>query len=172
MNALKERPAKALEPMDVVGQDSKRQISEMILSMPLFQDLQPKEVDLLGRFVKLCRVRENSVIFEEGEEADFMGLIVEGLAELSKENSGHAWVKIGSEGSGRTLGEMALVDGERRSATAKFVQSGTVLLLTRESFNQILSQHPQLGVSILHRLCRMLSQRLRRTTGILSDYLK
>jgi CRP/FNR family cyclic AMP-dependent transcriptional regulator len=172
MTDTKDKNAKLLEPIDLPGEDPRSQIGEMILSLPMFQDLEPKEVDLLARFVKPCRVKEDSVIFQEGEEGDFMGLIVEGMAELSKENSGHAWVKVAAEGRGRLVGEMALIDGEPRSATARFVKSGTVLLLTRESFNRILSQHPQLGVAILLRLCRMLSQRLRRTTGILSDYLK
>ena len=143
----------------------------MILSLPLFQDLEAKDVDLLARFVRPCRVREDVVIFQEGDEGDFMGLIVEGLAEVRKQNSEHESVKVAAEGMGRMLGEMALVDGEPRSATARFVKSGTILLLTKEAFDRILSQHPHLGISILLRICRMLSQRLRRTTGVLSDYL-
>ena len=59
---------------------------------------------------------------------------------MSKENSGHEAVKVAAEGTGRMLEEMALVDGEPRSATARFVKSGTLLLLTKESFERILSQ--------------------------------
>ncbi len=171
MKELRERLKTVLDPIDLPEEDPRGQIIDMILSLPLFQDFEPKDVDLLSRFVKPCRVRANGVIFEEGETGDFMGLIVEGVAEVSKENSEHAPVKVSAEGSGRMLGEMALVDGEPRSATARFVKSGTILLLTKESFDRILSLHPHLGVSILLRLCRMLSQRLRRTTGLLTDYL-
>ena len=171
MTDVKDRLKTVLEPIDLPGDDAKSQIAEMILSLPLFQDLEVKEVDLLARFVKPCRVLKDAVIFQEGDQGDFMGLIVEGLAEVSKQNSGNESVKVAAEGTGRMLGEMALVDGECRSATARFVKSGTILLLSKESFDRILSQHPHLGVSILLRICRMLSQRLRRTTGVLSDYL-
>ena len=100
-----------------------------------------------------------------------MGLIVEGLAEVRKKNCENEAVKVAAEGVGRLLGEMALVDGEPRSATARFVKAGLILLLTKENFERILKEHPHLGVSILLRICRLLSQRLRRTTGILSDFL-
>ena len=171
MNDEKQNLKKAFEPIDLPGNDPKGQIGEMILSLTMIQDLEPNNVELLSRFIKPCRVREDTVVFQEGDEGSFMGLIVEGLAEIRKENSENESVKVASEGSGRMLGEMALVDGERRSATARFVKSGIVLLLSKESFDRILAQHPHLGVAILLRICRLLSQRLRRTTGVLSDYL-
>lgn len=171
MNELKERSIKGIEPIDLPGDDPRSQIADMIVSLALFQDLEMKHVDLLARFVKPCRVREDAVLFQEGDEGSFMGLIVEGLAEVRKQNSEEESVKVAVEGSGRMVGEMALVDGEPRSATARFVKSGTMLLLSKESFDHILEQHPHLGVAILVRVCRLLSQRLRRTTGLLSNYL-
>lgn len=171
MNAVNAKLNSALEPIVLGGDDPKGQIAGMILSLPLFQDLEAKDLDLLSRFVRPCRVREDAIIFQEGDDGDFMGLIVEGLAEVRKENSEHESVKVSAEGTGRMLGEMALLDGEPRSATARFVKSGAILLLTKEAFDRILSQHPHLGISILLRICRMLSQRLRRTTGVLSNYL-
>ena len=171
MSDLKEKFIKGIEPIALPGEDPRAQIAEMILSLPLFQDLEMKHVDLLARFVKPCRVREDAVLFQEGEEGSFMGLIVEGLAEVRKQNSDEESVKVAVEGSGRMVGEMALVDGEPRSATARIVKSGTMLLLSKENFERILDQHPHLGVAILLRVCRLMSQRLRRTTGVLSNYL-
>jgi CRP-like cAMP-binding protein len=161
-----------LEPIELPGDDPRGQIIDMILSLPLFQDFDSKSADLLAHFVKPCRIRADSVIFREGDEGDFMGLIVEGVAEVSKQTAEHTPVKVAAEGSGRMLGEMAMVDGEPRSATARFVKAGTILLLTKESFDRMLSQYPHLGVSVLLRICRLLSQRLRRTTGLLSDFLQ
>lgn len=167
----REKLGKVLEPIELSVGDPDGPIIEMLLSLPLFQDLETKHLELLARYVKLCRVRQDAVLFREGEEGCFMGLIVEGLAELSKENADHAIVQIAAEGAGRTLGEMALVDGEPRSATVRFARAGKVLVLSKESFNRILAQHPHLAVSILLRICRLLSQRLRRTTGLLADAL-
>jgi CRP/FNR family cyclic AMP-dependent transcriptional regulator len=171
MNETRDKTKKVLEPIELPGKDPRGQIVEMILSLPIFQDLDPKEADLLARFVKPCRVQVDDIIFTEGDDGSFMSLIVEGLAEVSKQTSANASVKVAAEGMGRMLGEMSLVDAEPRSATARFVKSGTVLLLSKENADRIFIQHPQLGISILLRICRSLSQRLRRTTGILTDHL-
>ena len=148
---------------------AKGMISDMILSLALFQDLQPSDLDRLAGLVDLCEVGEDSTLFVEGEEGGFIGLVVEGIADLSKQKNEQVSVRVASEG--RILGEMALVDGERRSATAKFPKGGKVLMLTKANFEKILSQHPQLGVQLLLRICRLLSQRLRRTTGLLAEKL-
>ena len=105
MNDVKDKLKTVLEPIELPGDDPRSQIVEMILGLPLFQNLEMREADLLARFIKPCRVREDAVIFQEGEEGSFMGLVVEGLAEVSKENSGHEAVKVAAEGTGRMLEE-------------------------------------------------------------------
>jgi CRP/FNR family transcriptional regulator, cyclic AMP receptor protein len=110
--------------------------------------------------------------FQEGDDGEFMGLIVDGIAELLKEGPNEASVRIGSEGAGKLVGEMALVDGEPRSATAKFTNSGQVLILTKDNFQTLLREQPRAAANFLFRISRLLSQRLRRTTGLLSNYLK
>jgi CRP/FNR family cyclic AMP-dependent transcriptional regulator len=154
-----------------LNEAARSMLGDLILGLPIFQDLKPGEIDVLSRHVRLYCVDQGSVIFKEGEEGTFMGLIIEGSAELSKQNAAQSFVRIGAEGAGRMLGEMALLDGEPRSATAKFVKTGKILMLSKESFQVILTDHPALGVSILSRLCQLLSKRLRRTTGLLSDHL-
>jgi CRP/FNR family transcriptional regulator, cyclic AMP receptor protein len=146
-------------------------VRDLILGVPLFEDMDPKEVEVLSRYFKLYSVDEGAVIFHEGDEGGFMGLIIEGNAEVSKENYPLPAVTISTEGFGKALGEMALFDRERRSATVKFTKPGKVLLLTKESFDTIRENYPRVGFDVLWRLCRILSQRLRRTTGLLSHHL-
>ena len=164
-----ETKGKGIRPVKLPPEKEKAIISEMILSLALFQDLPPNELDRLSGLVQLCDVDQDSTLFTEGEEGGFFGLVVEGIADLSKQKNERVSVKVASEG--RILGEMALIDGERRSATAKFPRGGKVLLLTKANFDKILSQYPPLGVQLLLRICRLLSQRLRRTTGLLAEKL-
>ena len=141
------------------------------MGFSIFQDLESWELQVLSKNFRLFNVDAGAALFSEGDEGDFMALIVEGAVELTKENDAKGPVKIGTEGLGRTLGEMALIDGEPRSATAKFVKSGRVLILTRSNFEGVMNEHPRLGIGLLWRICRVLSQRLRRTTGSLSERL-
>ena len=165
----KGKPGAGVKPVKLPPEKARAIVSEMILSLALFQDLPRSELDRLAGMVDLCEVGEDSTLFLEGEEGGFIGLVVEGIADLSKQKNERVSVRVASEG--RILGEMALVDGEKRSATAKFPKGGKVLLLTKANFDKILADYPQLGVQLLIRICRLLSQRLRRTTGLLAEKL-
>jgi CRP/FNR family cyclic AMP-dependent transcriptional regulator len=150
----------------------REKIVDFIVESPLFQDLEQRELELLARYFKLFTVDSDSIVFREGEAGDSMALIVDGKAELRKGSYPDDSVLISIEGVGRTVGEMALIDGEPRSATVKFAKAGKILMLTKDGFDLIMAEHPRLAFKVLWRLCRVLSQRLRRTTGILSDQLQ
>lgn len=154
-----------------VPDSSPAKIGELLVGLPLFHDIESWELQVLSKSFRLYNVDAGGALFSEGDQGDFMALIVDGSVELMKQNDPKGPVKIATEGVGRTLGEMALIDGEPRSATAKFVKSGKVLILTRETFEAIMNEHPRLGIDLLWRICRVLSQRLRRTTGSLSERL-
>lgn len=155
----------------LAADSSPEKVGELLMSLPLFHDVESWELQILSKQFRLYNVDVGGVLFSEGDPGDYMALIVDGTAELTKLNEPKGPVKIATESFGRTLGEMALIDREPRSATAKFVKPGKILILTRESFEAIMNEHPRLGIDLLWRICRVLSQRLRRTTGSLSERL-
>jgi CRP-like cAMP-binding protein len=67
---------------------------------------------------------------------------------------------------------MALIDGEPRSATCITAMPCKLVILTKENFLRILAEQPGLGVKIVMKIARLLSQRLRKTSGMLVDYLE
>jgi CRP/FNR family transcriptional regulator, cyclic AMP receptor protein len=158
--------------MHLVKNSSKEKTIELILGAPMFQDMEAGDAAALARYLSFYEVDRGTVVFHEGEEGDFMGLIVDGIAELMKESPTDGPVRIGAEGAGKLVGEMALVDGEPRSATATFTNPGHVLILTKDNFQNLLREQPRAAANFLFRISRLLSQRLRRTTGLLSTYLK
>jgi len=58
-----------------------------------------------------------------------------------------------------------------RSATVKARVSSTLLILTRKGFEEMLDQHPQIGIKILKGLAKFLSMNLRKTSSLLADYM-
>ena len=60
---------------------------------------------------------------------------------------------------------MSLIDEEPRSAAAVAAEDTLLLILTQESFAQILHTYHALGVKLLMKITRMVSQRLRSTSG-------
>jgi CRP/FNR family transcriptional regulator, cyclic AMP receptor protein len=156
----------------LVKESSTVQIAELILGSRPFQDMESEDVTVLARYLSLYAVDQGAELFHEGDVGDFLGLIVLGAVDLFKNGPADHDVKVATEGAGKLLGEMAMVDGEPRSATARFMQSGQVLILTKESFQRLLKEHPRAAANFLFRLSRLLSQRLRKTTGLLTSYLK
>jgi len=66
---------------------------------------------------------------------------------------------------------MSALDGQPYSATAIAAESSVLILLTRDKLHRITEEYPRLGVKLLWKLTRLLSQRLRQTTGKLVDLL-
>lgn len=146
-------------------------IANLLLNLPLFENLEPKEVEILSRHFKLYTAQPGAVLFNEGDVGDFMAIVVDGAAEVTKErHHGASRAKVAMAGYGKMVGEMALIDGEPRSASAAFPHSARILVMTRESFESIVSEYEKTGIALLWRLCRNLSHRLRQTTGMLLEH--
>jgi CRP-like cAMP-binding protein len=134
-------------------------------------DLSAPELDRLARFARVCRARAGSAVFEEGSRDPYLCLIVDGEVEVRKEDAGRAGRVLVTLGPGKLLGEMALLDGEPRSATAIAVSDATLVIVTQADFDRLLQEFPGLGVKFLRRLARLVSARLRETSGRLVDHL-
>ena len=100
-----------------------------------------------------------------------MCLLVEGSVAIVKRDSSGQEKTLATVGPGKTFGEMSLIDGERRSATAIALEDSRVVVLTEENFNRLSYRHPRLGVALLLKMARLMSQRLRNTSVMLVDFL-
>lgn len=129
------------------------------------------EVETLARFLAAYRLPANAVVFREGDQERFMAVVISGEVRVAKENSAGAERVIATVGPDRTLGEMALVDGWPRSGTAVTTKPTQLLVLTQAGFEKIAEAHPRLWGQLLLKLCRLMSQRLRRVSGALVDHL-
>ena len=75
------------------------------------------------------------------------------------------------EGKGRIIGEMALLDRERRSASCIADTQCQMLALNQDGLERMAREHPAVAYRFMHNLARLLSRRLRRTSGILAEHL-
>ena len=73
--------------------------------------------------------------------------------------------------AGRTFGEMAVFDGKKRSATCVASEPCVLALLPKTQFERILAVNEALGIKLLLRVTRLLSERLRQVNGALVDFL-
>jgi len=140
------------------------QLHRMISYSPLFENFNLAEIRLLSHFMEAYRAGPGQEIIHEGEQGDFMLLMIEGSVEVFKQDRWNTPKLIATVDAGKTLGEMSMIDGEPRFATCVAAEPCVIAVLSRENLARIILEQPILGAKILMELVLMLSQRLRQTS--------
>jgi predicted acylesterase/phospholipase RssA/CRP-like cAMP-binding protein len=145
------------------------QIKKAISDSPLFKDLsETAKLELKTSFAWSV-LRSGETLFRKGDPGDTLYLIVSGRIQLFQEANNGACFTAASEplpgeqlltelGPGDTLGEMALLTGEARSATAYAVRDSQLARLDRASFRRIIAAFPH---EILGLFVHQMAERLR-----------
>lgn len=147
-------------------------LCDMIETTQMFGGFEWHDIEALSGYMQAYEASSGTALFHEGETGHYMCLIIEGKVEIHKEDSHEKEKTVAAIGAGKTLGEMAIVDGEPRSATAIVAETTTLAILTKDNFHRLVSEKPALAAKILLKIARLLSQRLRQTSGMLVDYLE
>lgn len=126
------------------------------------QGVSGAELRTLATFAAERRYPPGTHIFREGDPGDEMFVIVEGRVVLSKQIPGAGEEALAVLKRGDFFGDMAIIDGETRSADARVYRGPVVVLaIARETVQKVLSLDPQASLAFLRLLCRLLARRLR-----------
>ncbi|MDK2125203.1 Crp/Fnr family transcriptional regulator [Parachitinimonas caeni] len=134
-------------------------------------DLDKQEMNYFAGVIKAYQLPAGTVLFREGDPASYMGVVLDGRLTVSKRNDENTGKPVYSMSVGKMFGEMAILDGEPRSATVTAATDSVIAILSRDAFQALCRDRPGIALKIMLRLGRLLSQRLRRATGLLVDYL-
>lgn len=154
------------------GVASSKHIASMLENAHMFKDMEWAQIEALANYIQLYHANPNTVLFREGDRGDFMCVVLEGKLEVRKEDAQRVIKTVSTVLPGRSLGEMTMVDGEPRSATAVAVEESSLAVLTQENFKLIMHDRPALAVKLLYKIAQLISQRLRQTSGLLVDHLE
>ncbi|MBL1278419.1 MAG: cyclic nucleotide-binding domain-containing protein [Ectothiorhodospiraceae bacterium] len=153
------------------GESYRDTLCSMIESVPMFSDLSRPEVQLLAGYVRAYEAKKDAVIFKEGDKGMFMCIVSTGRVNILKEGQDREQKRVATVRPGKSLGEMSLLDELPYSATAVAQEDAELLLLTRMNFERLSSEQPELCNALMRQIARLMSLRLRQTTGVLLDYL-
>ncbi len=130
-----------------------------------FAEFSKEDISILAGYMEVYRAQPGEILIREGDEGDFMVLIVDGEVDILKRSHRAEQQHMTSAGPGMTLGEMSMIDGEPRFATCMASQLTTFAVLTRDNMAKIILDHAGLGSKILVKMVTMLSLRLRQTSA-------
>ncbi|MBR4328658.1 MAG: cyclic nucleotide-binding domain-containing protein [Candidatus Riflebacteria bacterium] len=141
---------------------------DLIKSLQLFSKLSKEDIAASLNIFKLVEPDEpNYVIFEEGDPGDSLFMIIKGQVEIIKHIDAEAGTNkiLAVLPTGSFFGEMALLTGESRSASAVMRGAdGKLIKIERNDFMSFMASTPKVASQLLGCLVRSLSDRLRDTS--------
>ncbi len=145
-------------------------IADLLDGLDLVQDFSYPELQLMSNYLSYQHVDKGATIFEEGDPGDCLIIVVDGKIGIYKGGE-HGRQLLSSEMKGRIIGEMAMLDKERRSATCVAEAECDLLIMTSTNQVKLAKDHPGIAYHFMLALARILSRRLRRTSGMMADFL-
>ncbi len=142
------------------AQDS---VEAALAKIHIFEGIAPAGLARIAAITREESHRLGEVIFREGENGGALYMILEGKIRISREVSGMGEEALAVLGPGDAFGEMALIDDFPRSADARVHERCRLLVLSKESLEDLLFLHKDLAYEILWNFVRTLSSRLRET---------
>jgi CRP-like cAMP-binding protein len=139
----------------------------MIQDFPLFEGLSQEEADLIAQSSIKRTIPAKTVFIEQGTNSETAFFILEGSVNIFRIDENGNEVSISVLGKGDIVGEMALIDHSPRSAYAKTLSTVETLVLSSDSFRNILKNYPDISI----RLLASLSKRIRDSDQRLEDFV-
>jgi CRP-like cAMP-binding protein len=133
----------------------------LLLRCPLFTGAEPADLADVVRHVRRRRFRRGEVIFHEGDPADALHVVASGAVKIVLSSDEGDEAIIATLHPGDFFGELSLLDGSPRSATATAVEATETVSLPRDTFLEEIGRSDRLRDCLL----RSLAAELRRLTG-------
>ncbi len=118
--------------------------------------------EVFERILRVSQWKElpgKSVLFRENDPSDGLYLLVSGRLEALRTDSAGNWLRMGEITEGQTVGEMAVIMGDNRSATVRAIRDSILIWLPGNAFDRIANSNPQ----ILRNITRLLVKRVQNS---------
>ena len=133
---------------------------DVINRLPLFQDLTPAQLDLLWPLFVSCEYHPGTVLFEQGEPAIFLYLIISGEVYIRfQPEDDHENITVTRVRDGGMVGWSAVIGRRFYTSAAECVQYTRMLRVRGADLQALCEQHPETGLRIVDRLAKMVAER-------------
>src|SRR5260370_21933342 len=136
---------------------------DTLRQVPLFESLDDEAAGELSHLLESVDCKTGTPLFRAGDQGDAMYLIERGKVRISVQATDGQELTLTELGRGDFFGEMALLDGQRRSANAVVAEDARLALLSREHCLSFIRSSPDVALEMLTAL----ANRLRRTDDLL-----
>jgi len=133
--------------------------------VPVFSTLSPEELEHVAQVAMPRRFQAGEIVFKEGDEGSTCYVVRSGRARAVREHPDGRSITLAHFGPGDIFGEMAMLDGDRRSATVESIDETDAVAILSADMHRLLREYPDISVKLIAALGRRLrdtNERLAR----------
>ncbi|HEX2961066.1 MAG: Crp/Fnr family transcriptional regulator [Ignavibacteria bacterium] len=127
-------------------------LSEFLLNVPIFTDLEHEALEMIANVGKHKFYEKDSIILMEEEAGSALFVIISGKVKVSRTSNDGREVILTILGESDFFGEMAILDGLKRSASVIAIEDSELFIVQRNDFLNLLRIHPEVSISLLQEL--------------------
>jgi len=135
----------------------------ILADIPMFGLLDQDERATLAGLVREQRLEGEKSVYTVGDYGDSLYIVRRGRVQLSVQDEAGENIVLGESGPGDVFGEISMLDGGPRTATALTKEPTELLSLDRECLQKLISSHPHAALDLL----AVVGQTLRATDELL-----
>lgn len=135
-------------------------------SFPIFEEFDKDAIDALALLASHRKWTAGTVIFQRGDEGNNMIVVVSGRIKLSLITPQGRELLLRHIEAGALFGEMAVLDGQPRSADATAISATEGYVISKKAFMEFVTHRPQAAEAIMRYLCKLLRDTTERLETI------
>ena len=134
---------------------------------PLFALLDDSERQTLAEIIDVVHFDKGATIFSFGDVGDTLYIVRDGTVQVFVENYEGTKIILGENSPGDIFGEISLLDGGPRTATAVATEDSELFALERQDLLDLITRHPHAAMDLL----TVVGRRLRSTDELLRTHV-
>jgi len=139
---------------------------EFLTKIPMFENLSAEDLNLLTLLWHERTIGKSEVLFRKGDVGSSMFIVEDGAIEICvRSEQDQEDIRVSTINKGGFFGELALISGQPRTATAKAIEDCQLLEMWREEFINFLSTRPIVAISMIGEI----GKRLQATNELVSS---
>ncbi len=128
------------------------EIENRLSESSLFAGISKEKLAEVGKVFQKEIVPAHTIIFRQGDPGDKFYIIASGKVRVFRKGEKGVETDLSHLGPGESFGEMALLTGKARSANVEAVEETHLLILTKDPFDRILKDHPDISLAFIKQM--------------------
>ncbi len=143
--------------------------ADFLKQVDIFSLLTDEEISLIDRRLKLIPVKQDAILFREGDEGSELFIVRSGRVVITIALPDGSQRDLREFSTGDFFGEMSIFENAPRSATCTAREPSSLYALHERDFYRLIEDSPSTAIKIMYRMSRITTERLRNTSEFLSD---